>query len=252
MAMRDAKAKLVCRYESTQCWVSNCPNETPQTICRTALSPISQIDADRIALQAAKDAAIALCPPDPPLSFESTKQFTAQCAEGTVGIPITRTRTATSSVSQEDADAKALTAATLAANAALVCSPVQPPDEFIGVSVTVSYIEGESPQHQCNAAVFDVTANGVFLGTANLNNEEDGGSRSGGPYVLTPEQVEQMDTIDGYLRLSFACNVSMIDLSYDNGNCHEGVGRVVVLSNTGALLYDGYPSGTFLEIPVTA
>jgi hypothetical protein len=55
--------------------------------------------------------------------FTSTQSYTAQCGVYTTGIAVTREASATSIVSQEDADSKALAAATAAANAALRCDP---------------------------------------------------------------------------------------------------------------------------------
>jgi hypothetical protein len=58
--------------------------------------------------------------------FTASAPYTAYCPTGQVGTPVPFTATASSATSAPDALAKATTAASVAANAALVCSPYGP------------------------------------------------------------------------------------------------------------------------------
>jgi hypothetical protein len=58
--------------------------------------------------------------------FTATAPYTAYCPTGAAGTPVPFTATASSASSQTDALSKATTAASVAANAALVCTPYAP------------------------------------------------------------------------------------------------------------------------------
>jgi hypothetical protein len=64
------------------------------------------------------------------LYYNTSQSYTANCPVGYEGTPVTVTSAANSfvsAVSQADANAKALSAATLSAQSQLVCSPIQNP-----------------------------------------------------------------------------------------------------------------------------
>ncbi len=90
-----------------------------QSICQTASydSSISQVDADTRAYQTALDLAEAEL--NCQHIYSSTQQFTAHCSFGL--FPTTRSATATSLNSQDEADADAVAAAKVLAEAALNC-----------------------------------------------------------------------------------------------------------------------------------
>jgi hypothetical protein len=79
-------------------------------------------------------------------TFTNTQQsYTATCPSGTTGTAVTKTipaGTVTSSVSQADADAKALNMAQQQAQAAIVCTPNQPPSG--GGNTIVIRLRGQS------------------------------------------------------------------------------------------------------------
>lgn len=98
---------------------------TTNQICMsaTATSFASQADADAKALAAATQAVNSTLSTIGCITgYISTKSYTAQCACGQLGQPVTQSATAASIVSQADADSQALTQATALANAALVCN----------------------------------------------------------------------------------------------------------------------------------
>jgi uncharacterized protein DUF5977 len=108
---------------TAECLPSQLGDPVTVTIPRHSyLSLISQADADAKALNAAIEAAESelVC------IFQNTEQtFTAECPPGFTGTPVTKTvpaGTYFSTESQEDADAKALHAAMLQAEAELVCA----------------------------------------------------------------------------------------------------------------------------------
>jgi hypothetical protein len=93
----------------------------PETQCASAsaTSYVSQQDADNQATAAAQSAATELL--NCTAAYTSTQSYTAQCPNGTLGNPITKSVTRTSLISQADADSQALQAAQAAAEAELSC-----------------------------------------------------------------------------------------------------------------------------------
>lgn len=94
----------------------------PETICASgsATSGISQQNADALATQAA--IATALEQLNCVQVFTSTQTYTAQCPALSLGTSVTKSATRTSLTSQADADAQALQAAQVAAEAELDCT----------------------------------------------------------------------------------------------------------------------------------
>ncbi len=115
-------------FSSTRSYTARCPaGQTGPAISRTSTqtSTLSQVDADNKALaDATAQANAALVCTVIPVTYSSTKSYTATCQTGYTGNAVTRTSTKTSTVSQTDADNLALADATSAANSALVCTPV--------------------------------------------------------------------------------------------------------------------------------
>lgn len=93
-------------------------------VCKTATasSSVSQQAADATATAAAQQALNTYLASNCIVAYASTKSYTAMCACGQLGAPVTKTATSYSFVSQADADGKASASATSAANAALVCT----------------------------------------------------------------------------------------------------------------------------------
>jgi subtilisin family serine protease len=76
--------------------------------------------------------------------------------------------------------------------------------------------------HVCNRTLFDVYVNNMLVGTANLNNANNGGSRTSSVNIPT-------GIISG---TSFT-----FELRCPNNNCHSGVAIVRVFDNTGTRIY---------------
>lgn len=134
-----------------------------------------------------------------------------------------------------------------------------PENLFLGLIITLSYdgiTDVCDPYHDCNAAVFDVYANEILLGRANLNNlgAPDGGARSE-TFTISEDDAEDIAAAssDGEtITLRFECATD--DPEFDpvpyDGQCHPGVGHLVVTTEEGALLYDGCPDEESIDIDV--
>lgn len=98
----------------------------------------------------------------------------------------------------------------------------QPPPEvclegnidLYGYTAIVSYDPVNcQPGHVCNRAIFDFYIDNTFIGTANLNNLEDGGYK------------ETVFTINSHI---ISSGSTIIRLECALTNCHNGIGRVVI------------------------
>lgn len=123
------------QFESTRsatvtvdCPMGSTGSSQTATRSESAVSYLSQGDADSKALAAAQMSATAAA--DALLScigateYTSTQSATASCGAGTFGGDVTRTATAISLISQDDADSKATASAQAQAQADLLCSQV--------------------------------------------------------------------------------------------------------------------------------
>lgn len=128
---------------------------------------------------------------------------------------------------------------------------------FIGISITLQYLSIDDPcesGHICNSAIFDIFANGIFVGNANLNNQIDGGTRSAS-FDFTPEQAEDIaaGSPDGHtIQFSFECDTDHPDFDPIawSGGCHPNIGQFIVTDVNDAELYNGCPIGTTVDIDV--
>jgi hypothetical protein len=93
-----------------------------------------------------------------------------------------------------------------------------------------AYYRAEWGYHQCDAAVFDVDANGIALGQIDLNNGDDGGDRDA--YLsATEEQMQAAFEVNPTITLNFACAL---------GSCHSGVAYVEITDTvSGIVLFSG-------------
>lgn len=132
------------------------------------------------------------------------------------------------------------------------------PNPFLGLTVRLQYIApGEAcGYHSCNAAIFNIFGNDVFIGKANLNNFPDEGTRVSS-FLLTPEQSEQIaaSSEDGEsIAFTYACDTE--DPAFDpdsfEGNCHPNIGQLVVLDLNENVLYQGCAQSGGDSINVTA
>lgn len=105
--------------------------------------------------------------------------------------------------------------------------------------------------HQCDHAAFDILANGVNIGFANLNNLSDGGFRESWIFISIA-QAEALAALDpfNYITLEFQCIYNAGNPSPDGSiTCHQGVGWVTVTKNTGDVLSDSCPIGIIVSFP---
>jgi len=128
---------------------------------------------------------------------------------------------------------------------------------FIGLTVTLEYLADDDvcgAGHQCNAAIYNVYGNEVFIGLANLNNNNDGGTRIA-TFVLTDQQAADIAaaSTDGEtIGFRFACATTHPDFDAGawDGGCHPEVGQLVITDSDGNELYNGCPAGTTIDIDV--
>lgn len=126
-------------------------------------------------------------------------------------------------------------------------------DSLVGMQISVRYSNTEGPcpgGHQCDAAIFRLTANGVDLGRVNLNNGDDGGDRSFA-LTITDEMAEAIGT--GVVTFALTCDPT--DPEFDpvpfSGACHMPIGWVQILAPvTGESLYNACPAGSFFSLDI--
>jgi len=131
------------------------------------------------------------------------------------------------------------------------------PTLFIGLSITLQYIAEDDvceSGHSCDAAIFNIYGNEVFIGKANLNNASDSGSRIA-TFVLTEQQAVAIaqGSVDGEtigFRFECATDDPEFDAGAWTGECHPGVGQLIILDNNGTELYNGCPDGSTIDIDV--
>lgn len=95
--------------------------------------------------------------------------------------------------------------------------------DLYGHTATVSYDPINcSAGHSCNRAIFDFYIDNYFIGTADLNNANDGGYRSS-TFGITEHIIA-----DGSTTLELKCKLSV---------CHQGIGRVEIKDPSGTTVY---------------
>ena len=115
---------------------------------------------------------------------------------------------------------------------------LQSPEKcVVGLTVEVMYNKTKNTSfpcrggHQCNEAIFAVKLNGVKIGTANLNNANDGGDRTSGKIVVTDAQAKQI--------IGNQSKDIIISLQCDSGsNCHSSTPEIRI-SKEGSVIYWG-------------
>jgi Domain of unknown function (DUF4082) len=153
-------------FYSTVTCTSYCPADyygPPSTVTTTRTSKLSQADADQLAYTAARglaDANLRCTRNIAPLlifnpvspSYTAVATYTAQCAYGELGRPVTSVGNGSATTSYADAEEDALATAAATANAALGCIPAVAPSvamaDFIytiavGVTVTEACPPGQ-------------------------------------------------------------------------------------------------------------
>lgn len=130
---------------------------------------------------------------------------------------------------------------------------------FVGLNIVLRYAPGQPGScnygHNCNAAIFKVRANGVLLGTVNLNNAPDGYAKSGSFDISdTQAEILSQNSSDGKtVRFSFECATDHpeFDSVVFNGECHNNLGNLVIKSVAGTELYNGCPGSNQIDINVS-
>lgn len=122
---------------------------------------------------------------------------------------------------------------------------------FMGVTVILKYDPLDDvclSAHTCDAAIFDIYGNGVFIGKANLNNAVDGGYREA-VFTLTSalaQQIAEASSDGQTIAFTFSCDpdpsLGYVGAQWGN-NCHIGLGQLVIMSPDNAELYNGCPDG---------
>lgn len=110
-----------------------------------------------------------------------------------------------------------------------------------GLSIDVIYDktpDGRFPcrgGHQCNDAEFDVYLNQTKIGVANLNNDEDGGSRMSS-FTVTPQQaLEILGNKPGDIMISFVCK-------YKDRRCHSSTPEIRIRRGSSVIYHECTPS----------
>lgn len=89
--------------------------------------------------------------------------------------------------------------------------------------------------HTCDVARFDVLANGVSLGIADLNNGSDGGSRTSGKLVIDQAKAEQIvGQNDKKIKISLKC--------LSGSNCHSGTPEIKITKGNETLYHQCSPA----------
>jgi hypothetical protein len=135
--------------------------------------------------------------------------------------------------------------------------PACAPTLFIGLSITLQYIQDDDvcgAGHACNSAIYNIFGNDILIGKANLNNENDGGSRIA-TFVLTEDQARSIAaaSVDNEtIAFRFECDTEdpLFDTEAWGGNCHPEVGQLVIHDSNGTELYNGCPAGSTIDIDI--
>jgi hypothetical protein len=89
--------------------------------------------------------------------------------------------------------------------------------------------------HTCDVARFDVLANGVSLGIADLNNGRDGGSRTSGKLVIDQAKAEQIvGQNNKKIKISLKC--------LSGSNCHSGTPEIKITKGNETLYHQCSPA----------
>ena len=120
---------------------------------------------------------------------------------------------------------------------------------YSGYVILVRYSNTLGPcpgGHSCDRAIFKLTANGVVIGSVNLNNGNDGGDRTNPPITITKQVAETIFLADprNQLDLALVCDLP------DNIGCHTSVSWVTVYNESDPFtsIYDGCPVDNFVTL----
>ena len=111
----------------------------------------------------------------------------------------------------------------------------------VGLTVEVMYNKDPNPAfpcrsgHRCDEAKFAVKLNGVTIGTADLNNGVDGGSRTSKPLVVTDAQAKQIIGNESKdIIISLQC--------ISGANCHSSTPEVKISKGSSVIYWGCSPS----------
>ena len=89
--------------------------------------------------------------------------------------------------------------------------------------------------HTCDEAKFDVRMNGVSIGVANLNNSNDGGSRTSGILKIDDAKAKQIIGVNAKeITFSLKC--------LSGQNCHSGTPEIVIKKNGETIYHSCSPA----------
>jgi hypothetical protein len=119
---------------------------------------------------------------------------------------------------------------------------LQSPEKcVVGLTVEVMYNKDPNPAfpcrggHTCDEAKFAVKLNGVNIGTADLNNRKDGGSRTSGKIVITDAQAKQ---IIGNQSKDIVISLQCLS----GANCHSSTPEVKITKGSTVIYWGCSPS----------
>jgi hypothetical protein len=89
--------------------------------------------------------------------------------------------------------------------------------------------------HTCNEAIFEIKLNGVKIGTANLNNENDGGDRTSGVIKINETMARQIIGVNAKkIVFSLRC--------LSGQECHSGTPEIIIKKNNEILYHSCSPA----------
>jgi hypothetical protein len=112
---------------------------------------------------------------------------------------------------------------------------------IVGLTIEVKYDQNKNSSfpcrggHKCNDAYFQMNLNGVKIGVADLNNGNDGGSRTSGEIKITDELAKQVAAVnEEKLVFSIKC--------LSSSNCHTGTPEIIIKKEGTSVYHSCSPS----------